>query len=612
MNRFQGSRTLGGGSSTAGQISTQILVDPSAVYLPNPSTWDQSELLSCAVSGTKLAQSSNLKVQDVVTTAGNQNLGGTLTVAQTIFTQPQELVTKAYVDTSVPPALGALKYMGAYNANLNVPDLVNTAPATGSYYVVSVAGTQPTIAANPLGVGDWVVRGPTSWDVVEDQNIEIIQLQQKTARLDANSQQTADFLPSTNSAIDIGEPTAKRFKSAYFSQNVDTHNVSCTGDVACQKLRANNWSNSSNTGSVELADTAACELKLTGGAYTSRPGQFLMITDGVGTVVATAATGSAEDFDVVPSSIANNSTTAASNDYYLNEKCPHAATITGIRLVLNSFGSDSLRVAVYRGNNLTAVLVGESAIVPPTAYALPYINVQLSPVAGQNLNFSQAEPLCIALALSGTTTTLRSVSCTADTSRHWSNSTDSVTSGFPINPRAKSTGLSSVPCIRILSTSPPNPMPPVGGSVTEVAILTARTSVGLGTVAGYNDLQLNTLRGSITGLFLNPPVFTFTVSGWYKIEAFAIAYLTGHCWLSLFDLYNFPGGQYVDEQSRKLGYATSGATINEISNAWIVNVVAPTTYAIREYAEAASPIGLTGDWGFAAPWTHARVVITKI
>jgi hypothetical protein len=102
------------------------------------------------------------------------------------------------------------------------------------------------------------------------------------------------------------------------------------------------------------------------------------------------------------------------------------------------------------------------------------------------------------------------------------------------------------------------------------------------------------------------------VSGWYKIEAFAIAYLTGHCWLSLFDLYNFPGGQYVDEQSRKLGYATSGATINEISNAWIVNVVAPTTYAIREYAEAASPIGLTGDWGFAAPWTHARVVITKI
>jgi hypothetical protein len=148
--------------------------------------------------------------------------------------------------------------------------------------------------------------------------------------------------------------------------------------------------------------------------------------------------------------------------------------------------------------------------------------------------------------------------------------------------------------------------------VTEVAILTARTSIGIAAVAGYNDLQLNTLRGAVNGLFLNPPVFTFTVSGRYKIEAFANAYLTGHCWLSLIDLYNVPGGgQYVDAESRKLGYATSGATLDEISNAWVVNVVAPTTYALRQYAEAASPIGLTGDWGLAAPWTYARVVITK-
>lgn len=305
MNRNSGTKTISGVGSVTTQITTQIFVDPNAVYLQTPASADAGEVLVSAQSGTKLATSSDVKIGDVVTTAGAKTLTNTLQTDQVSFTQPKELVTKQYVDTTILPALGAVKYAGTYNASLNLPDLVSGGPyAEGQYYIVSVAGTQLGISPNLLGVGDWIIRSPqNTWEVIEDPNEELVELKAKTNRLDTNAQQTAHFLPATDDAVDIGEPFAKRFKSCYFSQNVESKNLTCSQDIAClnaratQALRSNVWYNLSNSANVELQDTASGEVRLAGSAYAGKSGQVLQLNP-VGTLVAAPLPSSAGALDV--------------------------------------------------------------------------------------------------------------------------------------------------------------------------------------------------------------------------------------------------------------------------------------------------------------------------
>ena len=154
---------------TAGTVTTVIQTDPNSLLLIDPQNANVGELIQLSVNGTKLAQTSNVLINDLVTTAGNKDLAQTVRTAQTTFTLPQELVTKGYVDTSLAPVLGAVRYRGVYDGLNNVPDLVNAGPyPLGDYYVVSVSGMQLGISPNPLGVGDWVVRGPANWDVIEE------------------------------------------------------------------------------------------------------------------------------------------------------------------------------------------------------------------------------------------------------------------------------------------------------------------------------------------------------------------------------------------------------------------------------------------------------------
>lgn len=63
--------------------------------------------------------------------------------------------------------VGALNYKGTWDAATNNPDLANSLPEKGDYYVVSVAGTTSLDGIDFWGVGDWAVYNGTVWQRVE-------------------------------------------------------------------------------------------------------------------------------------------------------------------------------------------------------------------------------------------------------------------------------------------------------------------------------------------------------------------------------------------------------------------------------------------------------------
>ena len=160
---------------------------------------------------------------------------------------------------------------------------------------------------------------------------------------------------------------------------------------------------------------------------------------------------SSGDFDVVSSTFSNASVSANSYDYYINETMPGTMTITDMRVSYATSGGDQTRVAIYRGSNLTAVLVGQSIPIPAIVQGPTWTTIPIAAVAGQNLSFAHGENVVIAISLSGSTTALRGVTCVSNTNFYWANTTDSVIGGFPANPRSKGLGSTVIPCCRLIA-----------------------------------------------------------------------------------------------------------------------------------------------------------------
>lgn len=69
--------------------------------------------------------------------------------------------------SSAVNAIGALNYVGTWNASTNTPTLVSGTGTKGDYYVVSVAGSTSLNGISNWGVGDWVVFNGSAWQRVE-------------------------------------------------------------------------------------------------------------------------------------------------------------------------------------------------------------------------------------------------------------------------------------------------------------------------------------------------------------------------------------------------------------------------------------------------------------
>jgi hypothetical protein len=72
--------------------------------------------------------------------------------------------------SSITNAIGALNYVGTWNASTNTPALASGVGTKGDYYVVSVAGSTNLDGETLWGVGDWVVFNGTVWQKVEGGN----------------------------------------------------------------------------------------------------------------------------------------------------------------------------------------------------------------------------------------------------------------------------------------------------------------------------------------------------------------------------------------------------------------------------------------------------------
>ena len=63
--------------------------------------------------------------------------------------------------------LGAVNYVGTWNASTNTPTIVNGTGDKGDYYVVSVAGSTNIDGQTLWGVGDWIIFNGTVWQRVD-------------------------------------------------------------------------------------------------------------------------------------------------------------------------------------------------------------------------------------------------------------------------------------------------------------------------------------------------------------------------------------------------------------------------------------------------------------
>jgi hypothetical protein len=72
--------------------------------------------------------------------------------------------------SSITNAIGALNYVGTWNASTNTPALASGVGTKGDYYVVSVAGSTNLDGEILWGVGDWAVYNGAAWQKVEGGN----------------------------------------------------------------------------------------------------------------------------------------------------------------------------------------------------------------------------------------------------------------------------------------------------------------------------------------------------------------------------------------------------------------------------------------------------------
>lgn len=157
------------------------------------------------------------------------------------------------------------------------------------------------------------------------------------------------------------------------------------------------------------------------------------------------------DWDVIPVLLANDLLRADSFDYYINAEVPHKITVSQMKLAYGITGSSGSRVAIYRGEDTSAVLVGQSILIPASSLTLPYMYYTLIPEAGQTLTFQKNEKIVLSVAIAGTNTRLRGINTTNIANVAWTNGTDSANGGFLINPRPKSSALGSIPVMALIS-----------------------------------------------------------------------------------------------------------------------------------------------------------------
>jgi hypothetical protein len=158
-----------------------------------------------------------------------------------------------------------------------------------------------------------------------------------------------------------------------------------------------------------------------------------------------------KNWDVIPLNISNGSMVANSWDYYMNDQVPYDMYISKIRVNYSTGGSDTSRFAIYRGNDLAAILVAQTALLAAGSITQPYTTLDFVAISGQNTYFSKDEGIVIAYSSGGTSTRISTVLVgTGNTNLGWYNTTESV-GGFLNNPKSKAGASVGAFCCRLIT-----------------------------------------------------------------------------------------------------------------------------------------------------------------
>ena len=198
-----------------------------------------------------------------------------------------------------------------------------------------------------------------------------------------------------------------------------------------------------------------------------------------------------KNWDVIPLALANGNITTNSWDYYINEQVPYDMYITKIRVSFITNGSDTSRFAIFRGNDLTATLVAQTAVLLAGDIIQPYTTLDFILQPGLSNYFTKDEGIVIAYAVSGVSTKISSININSgNNSTGWYNTTDS-SGGFLTNPKIKSGASVVAFCCRLIvaDTIPLAPIlvtPILTSAVSDPYFLITRSSE----VGGYEAWHL--------------------------------------------------------------------------------------------------------------------------
>lgn len=141
--------------------------------------------------------------------------------------------------------LGALNYLGTWNARDNLPPIVAGAGSKGSYYRVSVAGTTNIAGLNVWNVGDWIIFNGSTWDKLDGILSEVTSVAGRTGDV----------------VINYSDMQGQIAQSSVFSATVTATNVSLgVIKLGAGILASNDGTISIDTRSVSTATTASLGL----------------------------------------------------------------------------------------------------------------------------------------------------------------------------------------------------------------------------------------------------------------------------------------------------------------------------------------------------------------
>jgi len=141
--------------------------------------------------------------------------------------------------------LGALNYLGTWNARDNLPPIVAGVGSKGSYYRVSVAGTTNIAGLNVWNVGDWIIFNGSTWDKLDGILSEVTSVAGRTGDV----------------VINYSDVQGQIAQSSVFSATVTATNVSLgVIKLGAGILASNDGTISIDTRSVSTATTASLGL----------------------------------------------------------------------------------------------------------------------------------------------------------------------------------------------------------------------------------------------------------------------------------------------------------------------------------------------------------------